>query len=69
MLLRTLHGLQRHDEGFVVARWKGSDVTWMPPEPMLSTPVPTPDLRPGWAAEPKSWRGFLVVRCPMPNNG
>ncbi|MFJ2264420.1 hypothetical protein ACIOKD_40125 [Streptomyces sp. NPDC087844] len=32
-------------------------MTWMLPEPMLSTPVPRPDLRPGWAGEPK-WDGF-----------
>ncbi|MFF8932515.1 hypothetical protein ACF1AO_35245 [Streptomyces longwoodensis] len=29
----------------------------MLPEPMLSTPVSSPDLRPGYAGEPK-WDGF-----------
>ena len=28
-------------------------MTWTLPEPMLTTPVPVPDLRPGCAAEPK----------------
>ncbi|MGW3480206.1 ATP-dependent DNA ligase [Streptomyces althioticus] len=32
----------------------------MPPEPMLSTPVSSPDLRPGWAGEPK-WDGFRAA--------
>jgi ATP-dependent DNA ligase len=32
-------------------------VTWTLPEPMLSSPVPEPRLRPGWAAELK-WDGF-----------
>ncbi|MFH8902114.1 hypothetical protein ACH4HG_37920 [Streptomyces coeruleorubidus] len=27
------------------------------PEPMHSSPIPDPGLRPGWAAEPK-WDGF-----------
>ncbi|MFI0091812.1 ATP-dependent DNA ligase [Streptomyces bobili] len=27
---------------------------------MLSTPVPGPDLRPGWAGEPK-WDGFRAL--------
>ncbi|MGC2997081.1 hypothetical protein ACPF8X_01380 [Streptomyces sp. G35A] len=31
-------------------------MTWTLPEPMLSTP----DLRPGWAAEPK-WDGFRAA--------
>ncbi|MFG2466117.1 ATP-dependent DNA ligase [Streptomyces canus] len=35
-------------------------MTWTLPEPMLSTPVPTPVLRPGWAAEPK-WDGFRAL--------
>ncbi|MER7577821.1 ATP-dependent DNA ligase [Streptomyces sp. NPDC126514] len=35
-------------------------MTWTLPEPMLSTPVPGPDLRPGWAAEPK-WDGFRAL--------
>lgn len=26
---------------------------WKLTEPMLTTPIPTPDLRPGWAGEPK----------------
>jgi hypothetical protein len=39
---------------------KGSGVTWMLPEPMLSTPVPAPELRPGWAGEPK-WDGFRAA--------
>ncbi|CAM5441688.1 hypothetical protein [Streptomyces coeruleorubidus] len=30
------------------------------PEPMLSSPVPDPGLRPGWAAEPK-WDGFRAL--------
>lgn len=42
------------------SQWKGSGVTWTLPEPMLSTPVPSPDLR---AAEPKLSTGFL--RCPL----
>ncbi|MDT0614393.1 ATP-dependent DNA ligase [Streptomyces lancefieldiae] len=33
-------------------------MTWTLPEPMLS--VPSPDLRPGWAGEPK-WDGFRAV--------
>jgi hypothetical protein len=33
------------------------------PEPMLSTPVPTPALRPGWPAEPK-WDGFRAPGLP-----
>lgn len=32
----------------------------MLPEPMLSTPVSSPDLRPGWAGEPK-WDGFRAA--------
>ncbi|MGZ0200600.1 ATP-dependent DNA ligase [Streptomyces sp. RM1] len=35
-------------------------MTWTLPEPMLSAPVPGPDLRPGWAAEPK-WDGFRAL--------
>ncbi|MGW7260631.1 ATP-dependent DNA ligase [Streptomyces sp. NPDC054834] len=35
-------------------------MTWTLPEPMLSTPVPTPDLRPGWVGEPK-WDGFRAA--------
>ncbi|MET8248690.1 hypothetical protein ABZV31_32480 [Streptomyces sp. NPDC005202] len=35
-------------------------MTWTPPEPMLSAPVPGPQLRPGWAAEPK-WDGFRAL--------
>lgn len=35
-------------------------MTWTLPEPMLSTPVPEPDLRPGWAGEPK-WDGFRAA--------
>ncbi|MEH0415957.1 ATP-dependent DNA ligase [Streptomyces sp. B21-083] len=35
-------------------------MTWTPPEPMLSAPVPMPELRPGWAAEPK-WDGFRAL--------
>ncbi|MET9176460.1 hypothetical protein ABZX64_36385 [Streptomyces misionensis] len=35
-------------------------MTWTLPEPMLSAPVPSPDLRPGWAAEPK-WDGFRAL--------
>ncbi len=37
--------------------WKGWEVTWTLPEPMLTTPVSVPDLRPGCAAEPK-WDGY-----------
>ncbi|MEU7337343.1 ATP-dependent DNA ligase [Streptomyces sp. NPDC007074] len=40
--------------------WKRSGVTWTLPEPMLTTPVPTPDLPPGWAGEPK-WDGFRAL--------
>ncbi len=40
--------------------WKASTVTWTLPEPMLSTPVPEPDLRPGCVAEPK-WDGFRAL--------
>ncbi|MER6297695.1 hypothetical protein [Streptomyces althioticus] len=38
-------------------------MTWMPPEPMLSTPVSSPDLRPGWAGEAKSdgFRAAVLV--------
>lgn len=32
-------------------------MTWMLPEPMLASPVSSPELRPGWAAEPK-WDGY-----------
>ncbi|MFE5406423.1 ATP-dependent DNA ligase [Streptomyces sp. NPDC056580] len=35
-------------------------MTWTPPEPMLSAPLPGPELRPGWAAEPK-WDGFRAL--------
>ncbi|MEU0008219.1 hypothetical protein ABZ079_29150 [Streptomyces sp. NPDC006314] len=35
-------------------------MTWTLPEPMLSTPGLTPDLQPGWAAEPK-WDGFRAL--------
>ncbi|MDH6590074.1 ATP-dependent DNA ligase [Streptomyces sp. SAI-133] len=35
-------------------------MTWMPPEPMLATLTPSPQLRAGWAAEPK-WDGFRAV--------
>ncbi|MFD9195456.1 ATP-dependent DNA ligase [Streptomyces phaeochromogenes] len=35
-------------------------MTWTLPEPMLTTPVPLPDLRPGCAAEPK-WDGFRAL--------
>ncbi|WP_329266517.1 hypothetical protein [Streptomyces sp. NBC_01451] len=35
-------------------------MTWTPPEPMLSTPVPKPDLLPGWAGEQK-WDGFRAL--------
>ncbi|MCX4571750.1 hypothetical protein OHB41_00690 [Streptomyces sp. NBC_01571] len=35
-------------------------MTWSQPEPMLTTPVPTPDLGPGWADEPK-WDGFRAL--------
>ncbi|MCL7429788.1 ATP-dependent DNA ligase [Streptomyces sp. YS415] len=35
-------------------------MTWTLPEPMLSTPVSVPDLRPGCAAEPK-WDGFRAL--------
>ncbi|MFE6475662.1 ATP-dependent DNA ligase [Streptomyces rochei] len=32
-------------------------MTWTLPDPMLTTPVPRPDLPPGAAAEPK-WDGY-----------
>ncbi|MFJ2399290.1 hypothetical protein ACIOTI_42075 [Streptomyces sp. NPDC087843] len=35
-------------------------MTWNLPQPMLTTPVPVPDLRPGWAVEPK-WDGFRAL--------
>ncbi|MGC5236286.1 hypothetical protein [Streptomyces albogriseolus] len=35
-------------------------MTWTLPEPVLSTPVPSPDLPPGWADEPK-WDGFQAA--------
>ncbi|MEU3620026.1 ATP-dependent DNA ligase [Streptomyces sp. NPDC006872] len=35
-------------------------MTWTLPEPMLTTPVPVPDLQPGRAAEPK-WDGFRAL--------
>ncbi len=35
-------------------------MAWTLPEPMLSSPVPDPGLRPGWAAEPK-WDGFRAL--------
>ena len=56
-LQRTPHGERRspphHSEAgqYRSSRWKGSGVTWTLPEPMPSTPVPGPELRPGWAAE------------------
>ncbi|MEN8651648.1 hypothetical protein ABCR94_13720 [Streptomyces sp. 21So2-11] len=40
--------------------WKRSGVTWTLPDLMLSTPVSGPDLRPGWAGEPK-WDGFRAL--------
>src|SRR3954449_9863879 len=40
--------------------WKGWEVTWTLPEPMLTTPVSVPDLRQGSAAEPK-WDGFRAL--------
>nr|CAI78137.1 putative ATP-dependent DNA ligase [Streptomyces ambofaciens ATCC 23877]CAJ89195.1 putative ATP-dependent DNA ligase [Streptomyces ambofaciens ATCC 23877] len=33
--------------------WKASAMTWTLPEPILTAPVPGPDLPPGSAAEPK----------------
>lgn len=56
-LQRTPHGERRSPPHRSEAgqhrssRWKGSGVTWTLPEPMLSTPVPGPEPRPGWAAE------------------
>ncbi|MEU0037589.1 ATP-dependent DNA ligase [Streptomyces sp. NPDC006333] len=35
-------------------------MTWTLPEPMLTTPVATPGLPPGWASEPK-WDGFRAL--------
>ncbi|MFF2385684.1 ATP-dependent DNA ligase [Streptomyces sp. NPDC058108] len=35
-------------------------MTWTLPDPMLSTPLPAPILRPGWAGEPK-WDGFRAL--------
>jgi ATP-dependent DNA ligase len=35
-------------------------MTWTPPDPMLTTPTPAPNLKPGWAAEPK-WDGFRAL--------
>ncbi|WMD06375.1 hypothetical protein [Streptomyces sp. FXY-T5] len=35
-------------------------MTWTLPEPMLTTPVSVPDLRPGCAAEPQ-WDGFRAL--------
>ncbi|OSC66659.1 ATP-dependent DNA ligase, partial [Streptomyces sp. 4F] len=35
-------------------------MTWMLPEPMLSTLVTSPGLRPGWSGEPK-WDGFRAA--------
>ncbi|MFD5952010.1 ATP-dependent DNA ligase [Streptomyces collinus] len=35
-------------------------MTWTLPEPMLSSPVPEPRLRPSWAAELK-WDGFRAL--------
>ncbi|MBB4717737.1 ATP-dependent DNA ligase [Streptomyces luteogriseus] len=35
-------------------------MTWTLPEPMLSSPVPEPRLRPGWAAELKG-DGFRAL--------
>ncbi|CAL9278948.1 DNA ligase C [Streptomyces sp. SudanB135_2055] len=35
-------------------------MTWILPEPMLSTPVSSPGLRLGWAGEPK-WDGFRAA--------
>ncbi|MFF3208649.1 MULTISPECIES: DUF6233 domain-containing protein [unclassified Streptomyces] len=39
-------------------RWKRTPVTWHLP----TAPTADPDLPPGWAAEPKLWRGLAVVR-------
>lgn len=38
-------------------------MTWTLPEPVLSTPVPSPYLPPGWAGEPKSdgFRAAVLV--------
>lgn len=35
----------------------------MLPEPMLTSPTPVPDLKPGWAAEPKldGYRALLSM--------
>ncbi|MFE7765881.1 ATP-dependent DNA ligase [Streptomyces sp. NPDC057438] len=35
-------------------------MTWTLPEPMLTTPISLPDVRPGCAAEPK-WDGFRAL--------
>ncbi|MET8292191.1 ATP-dependent DNA ligase [Streptomyces sp. NPDC005132] len=35
-------------------------MTWTLPEPMLTTPGPTPGLLPGWAGEPK-WDGLRAL--------
>jgi hypothetical protein len=40
--------------------WKAWCVTWALSEPMLSSPVPDPDLRRGWAAESKL-HGFRAL--------
>ncbi|MFI2093246.1 hypothetical protein ACH47C_40350 [Streptomyces rishiriensis] len=40
--------------------WKGGEVTWKPPEPMLTVPVSVSNLRPGCAVEPK-WDGFRAL--------
>ncbi|WP_217236262.1 ATP-dependent DNA ligase [Streptomyces sp. AC555_RSS877] len=35
-------------------------MTWTLPEPMLTSPTPRTELRPGWAAEPK-WDGYRAL--------
>lgn len=37
-------------------------MTWTLPEPMLTTPVASPGLQPGWAAEPNG-AVLQTLRC------
>lgn len=60
MLVNCAAGADGADTSAEPPLLKESDVTWTLPEPMLSTPVPSPDLRSGWAGEPK-WDGFRAL--------
>ncbi|CAM5640536.1 hypothetical protein SAFG77S_12215 [Streptomyces afghaniensis] len=72
-MFRCGHVAQRKRPGgqqrrsFSGLRGRHSRMTWSLPEPMLTVAVESPDLPAGWAAEPKLWTGFAIVRCPWPS--